>query len=157
MEWTGPSRKISDLRLLPSLIPRAASPGLKLKIGNAPDEKNVLLMTIESDKDMVVSHPESHYLARWWVDGKASQPRQAAHQVEQTGQIKFGKKTTISLEFAPKHLGARSGDKIGLQLLHAPDGWSFVSPLEMLQQMRDDRVDSAPKVRMTNKVEFVAP
>jgi len=141
---------------LPKAIPAEADPELKL---TAETKGGGLILNLESDVAFIMAGADRHYLMRWWVNGKPFVPAEEIKDVEKEMEgfaIRFGKRQRIHIEFSPEHLGAESGDKVGLQLLYLLNGWEFVSPEpQMLSEMNDAEV--SPLTRLSNKVEFVVP
>ncbi len=54
----------------------------------------------------------------------------------------------------PAHLGARSGDRIGLPLLYTSWGWTSTGPECLARAIVGD---GDPDVRLTNRVEWTLP
>jgi hypothetical protein len=80
---------------------------------------------------------DDQLLARWWVNGAAvsSEVMPPQRATQQTGQVKAT--DTLTVRFGlPDFLGdIRAGDRIGLQVLHAPDGFEPApSGIMQLQQ-----------------------
>jgi hypothetical protein len=157
--------------------------------------------------EIVISSPQRVWLARWWVNGKPvivpqtiSEPfaRQLLHPdapvpIEQAteeflleslmfDQFISGKAATGSaLQFALKPdwkaLGAKSGDRVGLQLLYCELAWFPVARVgqSSLWELVEDRFvinrdncfptvpaefithEARPQVRITNCAEFIVP
>ena len=148
VDWSKTNHEYADQRPLPRLIPRKISDGLKLSGG--PQQ-----LTIHSDEEMIVARPDWHYLARWWVNGDPFVPQQPQKQsMDQNGVITSGHRVQIELEFDPQDIGAKSGDVVGVQLLHLPRGWQLVMPgLDQLQAAHSE----SDLPRLTNRIEFVVP
>ena len=62
----------------------------------------------------------------------------------------------LRLKIHPEHLGAKPGDRIGVQLIHCPNGWQFVADMAMMS-MAHAMMDTPQPHRMTNRVDFVLP
>ena len=115
---------------------------------------------LESDRPMGVSMAREHLLARWWVNGEPWMPGELAELEafahEGSGRYVENRRLQVDLDLDPTALGAESGDRIGLQLLHVPRGWSHVGEgMEMMQAMLDHA--EPPRTRMSNRIDFVAP
>ncbi len=148
IDWLAKNQQHQPGRLLPKLSPTDVSAELTLK-GNSEG------LIIQSQQPMIVARPDWHFLARWWVNGKPfvpSQPREFL--ADENGLIVTGQRIRIQLEFDPADLGAEAGDRVGLQLLHLPDGWRPVdNSVAHLSAFHDGR--NLP--RLTNRIEFPAP
>jgi hypothetical protein len=136
---------------LPTLVPRDVDSGLKVDV----DGRN---LSITSDTDISTYRADWHLLARWWVNGEPFIPAQVAEfPGDENGRITRGRRLRVALDFDPRRLDAKRGDRIGLQLLYCPHGWEWVtSGVEMLRAvpMQEDFHDIS---RLSNRVEFVAP
>lgn len=129
---------------LPPLVPDRPDPHLKLSVQDG-------LVTITSTPPIDCTRPDWRLLARWWVNDKPFIP-QVGHAPEfGGGEVVYSKMKQLRfrLELNPARLGARSGDRVAVQLLLC-DAWCYVeSPITIL------RASSDGKGRLTNKVEFV--
>ena len=104
--------------------------------------------------------PEDRFLVRWWVNGKPFVPRRArparregdtefvfdSRPVEDFGQ----KRLRLDMRFPPEALGAKKGDRIGVQFLHCGNGWTVLWP-DLLSGLGDS---NRPFPRLSNRVEF---
>jgi hypothetical protein len=143
--WKGLARH--DLPL-PRLFPEDFAGDLKLKF-----EEGVL--KISSDSLIFTARPDSHFLTRWWINGKPYIPEDSGldSSSNQNGMLSVnGKVLHLDLDFAPGRIGARNGDRIGLQLLYLDHGWQFVEPS---LDLRMPQLES--RSLLSNKVEFIAP
>ena len=154
------------LPVLPRFTGLPITPETKLALPaiRRPEENKVVIslkgqnLTIKLDGKYQVSHPEEVFLARWWVNGKPfiSQPEmQQCELRESPGKATEADGLRIKLELDYAKLGAKSGDKIALQILHCPEGWHYVDPeVKYLEQLR---IDAKPQLCISNKIEFIAP
>jgi hypothetical protein len=116
--FVGPGKvKAGDL---PTFLPADPRPGFR--IAREGDE-----LLIRSEEPFTASHPGYHLLARWWVNGKPFVPEQVD---EFPGRVIRGpvfkrKKLRVPLRFDPRRLGAKAGDKVGLQILYCPEEWDW--------------------------------
>jgi hypothetical protein len=62
----------------------------------------------------------------------------------------------IAAEFRPERLGAMAGDKIGLKLMHAEDGWAWCADSMYGKLAASGRKDGV-NVRVSNRIDFVLP
>jgi len=136
---------------LPRLVPNEPSPGLRVSVSHG-------IVTIKSDAGINIWGPGYLFLTRWWVNGKpfiADQlPFSERHR---TGGIGTSEAPThslqVRLQMDLKALGAKKGDKIGLQLLHCDDGWEWVEAgLSFIPKGWQTEV--LPE--LSNRVDFVA-
>jgi sugar phosphate isomerase/epimerase len=107
---------------LPTVIPAAPKPGFGISFDG--DE-----VVIHANTEFTASRPELHFLARWWVNDKPFVPAQVKKSWEMMGYglVLQEKDLRVPLGFAPDRLGAKPGDRIGLQLLYCPGGWNWCS------------------------------
>lgn len=130
---------------LPKLVPSEPSPALTLRKTNGD-------LIIQSTSDMIVSHTQCYFLARWWINGKPFLAETVARPMNLTGMVITGRRLRVPLEFDAADIGAKSGDEIGLQLLHVPHGWQPIDLSEVAV------VADGPGVsRLTNPISFLAP
>ncbi len=128
-----------------------------------PEEKVVLslkgqTLSIKLDGKYHIKRPEDVLLARWWVNDKPFIPPPAnpeSCEIADTERMWETDRLLVKLELDSKKLGAQSGDKIALQILHCPQGWLDVIP-EMLKQQAEGN-DDRPQFSISNKIEFTAP
>ena len=148
MAWPTDDSSQANEQPLPKLNPETPASSLTLR-GDANE------LVIESTVEMVVSRPDRHFLARWWVNGKPFFVSRAVEsRAEGSGLIAVGKRIRVGLDFDSTKFGAVKGDRIGLQLLHLPHGWQQVGTLESFLAVADDGPDVS---RLTNRIEFIAP
>jgi hypothetical protein len=132
---------------LPTIVPAAEDPGLKLAWREGT-------LRVTSDVDINLSRPDWHFLTRWWVNDRPFIPKQMGSLLDQNGRVIMGKTLDLRVAFDPAKIGAKPGDRIGLQLFHCPQGWTFATGL--MEQLADLSRDT-PLPRLTNRIDFVAP
>lgn len=139
---------------LPGLIPETPDPGLQLRSTNSG-------FSLASDHPMETSRDGEKILARWWINGEPfSPPPDSEVELQEERLEELLQETNqldVELDFDPSVLGAAPGDRIGLQLLHVPMGWSEtgIDPFESrLQPLIDGSAPRGP--RLSNRIEFVA-
>ena len=138
---------------LPRLQPSQPDDGLRIEVTGGG-------FVLESEREIIVARPDWHLLARWWVNGEPYIPKPLEEQVaDQNGLMRYGKRVDVELEFDPAAIGARSGDRIGLQVMHLPNGWSYVSEHgeQLLHAVETLAEDPPSLARMSNRIEFIAP
>ena len=70
---------------------------------------------------------------------------EAGGQLQESGELLYARALVIS----------KPGDRIGLQVMHLPNGWSYVSDdLEMLHVMSGSFRE--PVSRISHRIEFTA-
>jgi hypothetical protein len=100
---------------LPRFIPDEPSPSLRLAAaGNT--------VTITSERTILVSRPDNHFLVRWWIKGKPFVPRPLLVLEATNGLMVFGKRIRLTVDLPADRFGAKSGDEVRLQLLYCPYG-----------------------------------
>ena len=134
---------------LPKLVPERPSPDLTL--GWNGDG-----FLLESETEMIVARPDWHLLARWWINGEPFSPRLAEELADANGLVVEGKKIAVDLLFDPGEFGASPGDRVGLQVMHLPNGWTYSQHAEVLQHAMREQA-GYPQPRMSNRIEFVVP
>jgi hypothetical protein len=142
---------------LPQLIPVKPDPQTRLELrGNT-----FVLTAANLDWD----EPEEHCLTRWWVNGKPWTPPddyQLEARAEAGGGAQLAGSPTaydFALQFDPKPLGAKKGDKIGVQVLYCRNRYALTGELEALEQLAATLPEAAkpPPVAystMSNRVAF---
>ena len=149
----GPGKKLAAGEKLPKLIPDEADPGLKLSV--LKDEPPWKVLSVSGEKEFVTCRPDWHFIARWWINGKPFMPQAMKDHEDANGLVLTGKKLHLNLEFHPERLGAKRGDKIGVQLLYCAPGWSAVGSTQETLHVSGVGDEGEP-VRITNRVEFEA-
>lgn len=148
VDWDGSNRRHADSDRLPTLIPTKANGSLTL-------EGDHRRLRIRSTTEMIVARPDWHFLARWWVNGKPFTAPAGQSISDQNGLIITGRRIDITFEFDGADVGAKSGDTIGLQLLHLPDGWRVVHSFAEARLAAEEVSVEVP--RLTNRIEFQVP
>ena len=137
---------------LPALVPQEPDTGLKLSIVKETTDGPIL--EVISDSDIFISRPDHHFLTRWWVNGESFIPQQKSVLREGYGKVNTGREQHLRLLFDAAKIGAKTGDRIGLQLLYCRNEWSSVDEIKDVKALFE--FDRAAQVRLTNRVEFVA-
>jgi hypothetical protein len=132
---------------LPTIVPAVEDPGLKLTWHEGT-------LRVTSDVAINLSRPDWHFLTRWWVNGRPFIPKEMGSLLDQNGRVIMGKVLELRLALDPAKIGAKPGDRIGLQLLHCPQGWTLAAGV--MEQLADLSRD-LPLPRLTNRIDFVAP
>jgi hypothetical protein len=135
---------------LPTLLPSDDKPALTIKM----DGKEI---TIRAESEFTSSRPDYHFLARWWVNGKPFVPKQAETlwAFSGYGRVSTDKELRLGVTVRPDRLGAKTGDKIGLQLMHCEGEWDWVRS-GARGKYASSKADG-PSVRVSNRIEFIAP
>ena len=106
---------------LPVLILDRPDPSVHLKMVDS-----TLIVTLP--EPMSNDYPSDRFLTRWWVNDKPFAPDpnvvQAMERAE-LGQAGDATEIDFPIDFHPERLGAKKGDKIGVQLLVCPYGWEY--------------------------------
>jgi len=107
---------------LPQLIPDQPDPQTQLKrVGNN--------LVVTMSQELEIYFPDDHFLTRWWVNDKPYVPDPNAVDADApmaralAAHVWNVKEVRFDLDFRPERLGAKKGDKIGVQLLFCPEGW----------------------------------
>ncbi len=157
IDFEGPDRrgfrKHADNAPLPVMLPDKPSAGWKLATGR--DHKGLRWLTITSDEPFFGSLAPMHLLARWWINGVPvkTRPTDLADALQEMAQVELARHLAIQLDFDAKSIGAKKGDRVGVQLMYVPHGWRLVGPDRMQHAMMDVAGDPQPK--LTNRVEWV--
>ena len=135
------------------------TPALKLALDQ---ERAMLVLTAP---EPMRGNPQTHCLARWWVNGKPIAAPDAEHLQKSVGLV--GLETLparrFELELAiPRFVQAKAGDRIGVQLLYCPEGVRRILPrfgVKPAEELKDastltDQVLCAPL--RSNRVTFKA-
>ncbi len=161
-EWVGTGPKPPALgQLLPQLMPTEPDPGVKLQVSGA-------LLIITLDHGIQPEFPDEKFLTRWWINGKPFTPELKPSQFSSYYDMRHNGAHTIEnsateicfqVEFHPEILGAKKGDRIGVQLLLCPHGWESSGPepwAKQLDAMAPDDIDARfQQPRMSNRVTFM--
>lgn len=112
-------------------------------------------LVLESDAAIPVTLPDATLLAGLEVNGRAFVPERGRTFALSIGRkVEFGKSVRIRLEPDLAALGAKPGDRIAIQLLYCPNGWSWAGEGPA---MHTPASGEDPLPRLTNRVEFIAP
>ncbi|HEY3321232.1 MAG TPA: hypothetical protein VGP72_12250 [Planctomycetota bacterium] len=147
-------KKIQPGDQLPSLIPSEAAPSLKLTVGKESPQGKAF--SISGEKPFLACRPDWHFIARWWVNGKTFMPKVLKPYSDANGMVFMDKQLDLFVELHPERLGAKKGDRVGLQLLYTAPGWMSVSETSEHLWAASDPDETEP-VRITNRVEFEVP
>ncbi|MCI0381274.1 MAG: hypothetical protein L0215_27125 [Gemmataceae bacterium] len=136
---------------LPTLLPSDDRPSLTIKM----DGKEIV---IRAESEFTTSRPDYHFLARWWVNGKPFVPKQidTIWAFAGYGLVQEDKELRLEFAFRPERLGAKPGDKIGLQLMHAEGEWEWCAGTSLRKGIHAWGRDGE-SVRVSNRIEFVVP
>jgi hypothetical protein len=132
---------------LPRLVPDEASLVLQLT-----SEGDKLRCRVAGAPGFSPAHPDLHFLARWWINEKAFMPEPVDNIRCRGGNIDVCDENDARFELVLDHsrLGARSGDRVELQLLYCPGFWTVV-----VNDCRTTGLLAGPIVtRVTNRVAF---
>ena len=129
-----------------------------------PIDKLGLTIKMENDEivicgksEFTTSRPDYHFLARWWVNDKPYVPKQSETLwgFDGYGLVRQGKELRLPFQFQSERLGAKPGDKIGMQLMHSAGEWAWCSPT--LQKIGSSRQKDSDPIRISNRIDFVVP
>lgn len=136
---------------LPALLPSDEKPKLTIKI----EGKEIV---IRAESEFTTSRPDYHFLARWRVNDKPFVPLQTDKLWVFNGYGRVSEDKELRLEFAfrPERLGARPGDKIGLQLMHSEGEWAWCAG-SSLAKGGDSSRKHGENVSVSNRIEFEVP
>lgn len=136
---------------LPTLLAVDEKPKLTIKMAGKT-------MVIGAESEFTTFRPDLHFLARWWVNGKPFMPKQIDKlwRFEVTGRVTEEKELSLEVEFHPERLGAKPGDKIGLQLMYVGDEWAWCAGASLVPCASLWR-KNAENVRVSNRIEFDVP
>ena len=134
---------------LPKLWPSNPSKTIKL----AAKTHGLLL---QSDSAIELSSIEENLLARWWVNGEFVAPQASAVHVlrERTGRMIAGNQLEIILDRDCFQGVAKTGDRIGVQLLHVPQGWTGTGDQHSKMQLNSRSNQRPASLRMTERIDF---
>jgi hypothetical protein len=108
---------------LPRLLAAEPHPGFKLEAAAGA-------LNLTSDREIVATDPDRRFLARWWVNGEPYVPESSTPEPERLldgfGRLITAKRVRLHLDFDPARIGARQGDRVGIQLLYVDGGWELV-------------------------------
>ena len=94
---------------------------------------------------------------RWWVNDTPFVPKQTDELwvFDGYGLVSEDTELRLEFEFHPERLGAKPGDKIGLQLMHAEAEWAWCAG-SFLGKGTGGR-GGIMGVRVSNRIDFVVP
>lgn len=136
---------------LPTYLPPDDKPGLTIKMEGKE-------LVIRAETEFTVSRPDYHFLARWWVNDKPFVPKQIDRFWDHIGYglVSQDKELRLKTDFHPERLGAKPGDKIGLQLMHTESEWAWCSGPTLHKFSGSCRRDGE-HIRISNRIDFIAP
>jgi hypothetical protein len=134
---------------LPKLWPAKPSKTLKL----VASEGGFLL---QSDSSIEVSNPEGNLLVRLWVNGEFVPPKASAVSTlkNRTGKMIDRDELRIMWDRDCFQGVAKAGDRIGMQLLHVPQGWSGTGDQHSKMHLTSRSKQRPAISRMTNRIDF---
>jgi hypothetical protein len=132
---------------LPTLLPSEQKPTLTI-------EKEGKVVVIRAESAFTASRPDYHFLARWWVNGKPFVPKQTDRLwgFAGYGRVSEGKELRVKVDFRPERLGAKPGDRIGLQLMHSEAEWAWCAGSSLGKGGASRR--HGESVRVSNRIDF---
>jgi len=104
------------------------------------------------------SWPEDYYLTRWWVNDKPVilEANKDIQELQKVGAMRMGEQMRLRWKIDWALLGAKSGDRVALQVMYCPAGVRKV-----LQEGAEMRMASilefGQKPVVSNRTEFVLP
>jgi hypothetical protein len=136
--------------------------------GRFPIRQDGMTLTLHTPIAFADDAFQELFMARWWVNDRPVAAKQMDHEAATlTSRAQFVKEALLRLHFDAAGLGAKTGDKIGVQLLFCPDGTKAVSgkeksaqPAKMDSEKEDDEdADEYPErfPVLSNRIEFTAP
>jgi hypothetical protein len=135
---------------LPMLLPGDETPSLSIEMKGKE-------IVIRAASEFTTSRPDFHFLARWWVNDKPFVPRQIDKLwvFNGYGRVSEDKELRVEFEFRPERLGAKPGDKIGVQLMHCERRWVWCDGSLQMHAFASSR--KSENVRVSNRIEFTVP
>lgn len=140
---------------LPRLFPEKVDPGVRLRLRG-----RVFEIEFGELRDLDPAH--DRFLARWWVNGAPFEPQPDPENIEAerdaARKLVLTKELHLHVSFDAERFGAKSGDRIGVQLLYCPGGWDRVWG-QQLDHLRLPELagDHPALTRMSNRVVFTVP
>jgi hypothetical protein len=130
---------------LPTFLPSNRRPGFKIALQGKD-------LVVTSDTAFHVGSPALRCLVRWWVNDRPFVPHQvpAFSRLNCHELLRKEKEFRVNLAFVPERLGAKIGDKIGVQLLYCHDGWTWCGD-------RDFGPGGPGAAWLSNRIDFIAP
>ena len=134
---------------LPKLWPAKPSKTLKLVANDG-------WFQLQSDSSIEVSNPECNLLVRLWVNGEFVPPKASAVSTlkNRTGKMIDGDELRIVWDRDCFQGLAKTGDRIGMQLLHVPQGWTGTGDQHSKMHLTSRSNLRPPGLRMTERIDF---
>jgi hypothetical protein len=143
---------------LPQLIPDQPDPQTQLQMTGDT-------LTVKLPGSYEQFEPQEHFLTRWWVNDEPHLPDPTLNAYEWSNGEGGGAQLAVGptvfhfgLDFRPERLGAKKGDKIGVQLLFCPERWQFCGDQpKLLQDVLQER-DTPPPANFSfpsNRIDFI--
>jgi hypothetical protein len=103
------------------------------------------------------SWPEDYYLVRWWVNDKPVilEPNKELQMFQKVGAMRMGEQMRLRWKIDWPTLGAKSGDRVALQLMYCPAGVRRMLDADQLLAMLV--LEFGQKPVLSNRTEFVLP
>jgi hypothetical protein len=119
------------------------------------------VLHVTSDEKMQ-AREDLNFLARWWVNDRPVEAERIRRARQASGHVPQLKEFPMHLEFDPSRYGAKSGDRIKLQVAYCGFGWEWAGDevaeaLRMRFEGEGRPVLGVGPVRITNVVEFIVP
>ncbi len=138
--------QVSMNNSLPRFMPAEVDPGLKLSVRGADLE-------IVSREPIITARADWHFLVRWWVNGRPFVPGHLEASGDQNGVLIVGRHLRLPGAIDPAAIGARPGDRVGVQIMYCEHGWTFVTEhMEILKARHPAGLTPLP--RLSNRAEF---
>jgi hypothetical protein len=152
LSWFDPDMAGLPLWTLPTLMPPSTNPELQLH----GDQSHLI---VDSKSPMDVCLGDLPFLMRWWVNDRPWIPT-ADSDIGRSGgaYISNVHRVRFEVEILEGMLGARPGDRIGVQLLYCPFGWTVPGD-NMAQPLLLPVTDEKPQphAMISNRLDFVLP
>ncbi len=134
---------------LPKLWPAKPSKTLKLVANDGG-------FLLQSDYPIEVSNPDDNLLVRLWVNGEFVPPKASAVSTlkNRTGKMIDGDELRIVWDRDCFQGLAKTGDRIGMQLLHVPQGWTGTGDQHSKMHLTSRSNLRPPGLRMTERIDF---
>jgi hypothetical protein len=164
---------VPETLLFPKEIPGPGTPLPRL-IPDEPDaathltmDGNSLVVTVHPQ--LKIYFPDDHFLTRWWINDHPFVPDPDVEDSNRptirclAARVWYVAEVHFELDFRPERLGAKKGDRIGVQLLYCPNGWlSRVGDSTLGSPFADDifrPADTSPPPASfsfpSNRIDFV--
>lgn len=104
------------------------------------------------------SWPEDYYLARWWINDKPVmlEANRDIQELQKVGAMRMGEQMRLRWKIDWNLLGAKSGDRVALQVMYCPAGVRKV--LQDGAELRMAPIlEFGQKPVLSNRTEFVLP